>query len=185
MAAVTIIRTYFRVIMNVSVETAQIIINQGLDDFDPLVEFSEADTKTLCMTILCPGGMIINMRANIADQPPTVREPIHLIYMISEKRLLMTAYVKIHQSCTSRPIESQLTTRAFIISLSPLRDQELAYSDPQEIYKPLKDTSMSKRLESLYDYLLKRCGVNKFLLAYVAKAQVVVKPHAADPATDY
>ena len=40
-------------------------------------------------------------------------------------------------------------------------------------------------LESLDDYLLKYQGVNKFPLAYVAKAQVAVKPHATDPATDY
>ena len=72
MAAVAIMRTYFRVIINVSAETARTIIDQGLDDFDYLVEFTEAYMKTLCTTICRPGGMIINPRANIADQPPTI-----------------------------------------------------------------------------------------------------------------
>ena len=47
MAAVAIMRTYFRDVMNVSAETARTIINQGIDDFDSLVEFTEADMKTL------------------------------------------------------------------------------------------------------------------------------------------
>ena len=41
------------------------IINQGLDEFDSLVEFTEADMKTLCTTIRRTGGMIINPGANI------------------------------------------------------------------------------------------------------------------------
>ena len=44
---------------------------------------------------------------------------------------------------------------------------------------------MSNCLESLYAHLLKFRGVNKCSLAYVARAQVVVKPHAEDPATEY
>ena len=44
---------------------------------------------------------------------------------------------------------------------------------------------MPKWLESLYDYLLKSRLVNKFTLAYFSIAQVSVKPHAADPATEY
>ena len=71
------------------------------------------------------------------------------------------------------------------MSLAPLREQELAYSDPKSIYKPLKDTFMSKWFELLYDYILKCRGVNKCPLAYVARAQVSVKTHAADPATEY
>ena len=38
---------------------------------------------------------------------------------------------------------------------APLREQELVYSDTQEIDKLLKDTSMSKWIESLDYYLLK------------------------------
>ena len=82
MDAVTIIRTYFRVIINVSSETSRTIIDQGLDDFDSLVKFTEADMMTLCTTIRRPDGMIINPRANIADQPPTISDPGHLIYMV-------------------------------------------------------------------------------------------------------
>ena len=50
---------------------------------------------------------------------------------------------------------------------------------------PLRDTYMSKWLESLYDYLFKCRGVNKSPLAYVAISQVVVKSHLMDPSTDY
>ena len=71
------------------------------------------------------------------------------------------------------------------MSLVPLLEQEIVYSDPQAIYNPLNYTYMSKWIESLYDYLLKFRGVNKCPLAYVARAQVEVKPHAADPTTDY
>ena len=69
------------------------------------------------------------------------------------------------------------------MSLALLQEQELAYSNPQAIYKLTKDTSMSKWLDSLDDYLLKCRGVNKCPLAYVARSQVAVKPHATDPAT--
>ena len=107
MAAVAITRTYFRVVINFSSETARTIIDQVLDDFDYLVESTGVDMKTLCTTINRPGGMIINPRENIADKPPTIRDPGHLIYMVAEKRLLMTAYAAMHQANTSRPIDSQ------------------------------------------------------------------------------
>ena len=110
MAAVAVMITYFWVVINVSSETSRTIIYQGLVDLDSLVEFTKAYMKTLCTTIRRPGGMIINLRANIADQPPTIRDPSHLIYMVAEKRLIMTAYVAMHQASTSRPIESQLMT---------------------------------------------------------------------------
>ena len=38
MATVTIMRTYFRENINVTAETVQNITDQGLDDFDSLVE---------------------------------------------------------------------------------------------------------------------------------------------------
>ena len=71
-------------------------------------------------TIRRPGGMIINPRANISDQPPTIRDPGHLISMVVEKRILMTAYAEMHQARTSRPIDSQLMICPFIMSLAPL-----------------------------------------------------------------
>ena len=147
MAAVAIMRPYFWVVINVSSETARTIIDQGLDDFDSLVEFTKADMHTLCTPICRPGEMIINLRANIADQSPTIRDPGHLISMVAEKRLLMTAYAEMHQSHTSRPIDSQSMTRSFIMSLDPLWEQDLAYRKPQEIDKTLRNTYMSKWLE--------------------------------------
>ena len=114
-------RTYFRVVINVTSETAQTIINQGLDEFDSLVEFTKSDMKTLCTTIRRPGEMIINPRDNIADQSPTIRDPVHLIYMVADKRLLMTAYAEMHQARTSILIDSQSMTRSFIMSLAPLQ----------------------------------------------------------------
>ena len=105
MAAAAIMRKYFWVVAKISSETAWTIIDQGLNDFDYLVEFAEADMKTLCMTIHRLGGMIINPRANIADQNPTICDPSHLISMVAEKRLLMTDYAEMHQAHTSRPID--------------------------------------------------------------------------------
>ena len=84
MAAITIMRTYFQVVINVSEETARNIIDKWLDDFDSLVEFTEADMKTLCTTIRSPGGTINNPRENIADQPPTICDPGHIISMVAE-----------------------------------------------------------------------------------------------------
>ena len=161
MAAVAIIRTYFRVANNISSEKAWTIIDQGLNNFDSLVEFTKAYMKMLCTTIRHPGGMIINPRANIADRPPTICDPGHLISMVAEKRLLVTDYAAMHQACTSRPIDSQYMTQAFIMSLAPLQEQELAYNEPRAIDKPLRDTYISKWLESLDDYLFKCWGVNK------------------------
>ena len=161
------------------------ITDQRIDDLDPSVESTKADMKTLCTTSRCPFGMIVNPRANIADQPPTIRDPSHLISMVAEKRLLMTAYAEMHQERTLIPIDSQYTTLAFIMYLAPLQEQDLFYREPQEIYKPLKYTLMSKWLESLDAYLLKCQEANKCSLAYVARSKVSVKPHATDPATDY
>ena len=73
MASVAIMRTYFQVVINVSLETTRTIIDQGLNVFNSLVEFTKADMKMLCTTIRRPGGMIINPRANISDQPPTIQ----------------------------------------------------------------------------------------------------------------
>ena len=151
MAYVAIMRMYFLDVINVSAETARTIINQGLDDFDSLLEFTKADMKTVCTTIRRPGGMIINSRANITDQPPTINDPGHLISMVSKKRPLMTAYAAMHQVGTSRPIDSQSMTRTFIMSLTPLREQDMGYSEPREKDEPLRDTSMSKWIESLDD----------------------------------
>ena len=146
MSTVAIMRTYFQVVINVSSETTRTIIDQILDDLDYLVEFTKADMKTLCITICRPGVMIINPRANIADQPTNTCDPGHIISMVSEKRLLMTAYTEMQQARTSRNIESQLTNRAFIMSLDPLQEQDLSYSKPQAIDNPLRDTSMFKWL---------------------------------------
>ena len=110
MAAVVIMRTYFRFVINVSAETSRTAIDQGLDEFDSLVEFAKADMKALCTTIRRPGVMIINPRADIADQPPTICDPGHLISMVAEKRLLVTAYVAIHQARVLTPIDSQSIT---------------------------------------------------------------------------
>ena len=130
MDVIAIMRTYFRVVINVSSETGQTIINQGIDEFDSLVEFTKADMNTLCTAIRHPGRMIINLRANISDQPPTFRDPGYRIYMVAKKRLLMNAYAAMHQARTSRPIDSQSMTHAFIMSLAPLHEQELSYSKP-------------------------------------------------------
>ena len=134
------------------------------------MEFAEADMKTLCTTIRFPGRMIINPRANISDQPPNICDPGHLISMVADKRLLMTAYVEMHPARTSRAIDSQSMTRAFIMSLAPLQEQELAYRKPRAIDNPLRETYISNWLESLDDYLLKFRGVNKCPLACVARS---------------
>ena len=123
------------------------IIDQGLNDFNSLVEFAKADMKTLCTTILCPCGMIIYPRANVSYQTSTIRDLGHLISLVADKQLLMTTYVEMHQAHTSRPIDSKLTTREFIMYIAPLWEQELSYSDPQAIDRPLKDILMSKWLE--------------------------------------
>ena len=102
MAAVAIMRAYYRDVINVSAETARTITNQG-----------------------------------------------HLISMVAKKRLLMTACAAIHQALTSIPIDSQSMTWAFIMSLDPQREQDLAYSEPRAIDKPQRDTSMSKWLDSV------------------------------------
>ena len=147
MAAVAITRTYFRDVIDVTSETVWTIIDQGLNEFNSLVEYNKVDMKTLCTTIRCQSGMIINPRANFAAQPPTLRDPSHFISMVSKKHHTMPAYTEIHQARTSRPMDSQPMTRAFIMSLAPLQEQELAHSKPRAIDEPLRDTSMSDWFE--------------------------------------
>ena len=130
--------------INTSTDTVRTIVNQGLDDFNTLADFSESDMKMLCARVSRSGGMIPNPTANVAGQPPTIRDPGHVISMVAGKRLIMTAYAAMHQTCTSRPINIITTTSPFIISSAPLRELDLTYSDPILIDNPLKDTSMPK-----------------------------------------
>ena len=154
-------RAFLEDVINVAAPTARLITNQGLDDFDELSGFSEEDMKTLCNAIRRPGGSIVNPRAALPDQPPTIRDPGNVISMVAEKRLVMTAYAAMHQTRTSRPITPATMTRVYIMSLSPLRDLELSYPTLVNMEKPLKDATMSKWLESLDDFLLKVRGVRK------------------------
>ena len=181
----TIMRTYLRNVVNVSAATASLIIDQGMNDFDELDGFSEDDMKTLCNTIRRPGGSIPNPRARIAGQPPVIRDPGNVVSMVAEKRLILTAYAAMHQTRTSRPINATTMTRAFIMSLSPLREQELVYKDPDPIEKPIKDATMAKWLEGLDNYLMILRGVNKCPLGYVKRDIVAVPEHADDPSIGY
>ena len=156
-----IMKTYLQTVVNVTAATARLIIDQGLDDFDELDGFSEDDMKTLCYTIRRPGGTIPNPRARTSGQPPTIKDPGNVVSMVAEKRLILTAYAAMHQTRTSRPINALTMTRPFIMSLAPLREQELVYKDPAAIEKPLKDTTMARWLEGLDDYLMILRGVNK------------------------
>ena len=70
--------------------------------------------------------------------------------MVAEKRLLMTAYVAMNQEFTSIPIDSKSMTRAFIMYFDLLQEHDHSYSKPRAIDKPLRGTSMSNFLESLY-----------------------------------
>ena len=79
MANIAIMRTYFQDVVNVSAETSRIIVDQGLDDFSTLVDFSEADMKTLCATVRRPGGTIANPQAHVENQPAEIRDPGHVV----------------------------------------------------------------------------------------------------------
>ena len=177
MASIAIMRNYVADIVNFSAETARTIINQGLDDFTTLSDFTKDDMKTLYTAVCCPGGMIVNPRASLADQSPAICDPGHLISMVVENCLIMTVYAAMHNDHTSRPTNSRSMTREFFMSLVPLCEQELAYISPPASDKPLTTTSMSKWLESLDDYLRKVRGVNKCPLAYISREDVAVKPH--------
>ena len=133
-----IMKTYLQAVVNVTAATARLIINQGMDDFDELKGFSEDDMKTLCNTFRRPGGSIPNPRARTTGQPPIIKDPGNVISIVAEKRLILTAYAAMHQTRTSRPINAQTMTRTFIMSLAPLREQELVYKDPVAIESPSK-----------------------------------------------
>ena len=137
-------RTYFADIVSVSAENARTIVDQGLDNFTTLSDFTEDDMKTLSTTVCRPGGIIVNPRAALADQPPTIRDPGHLISVVTEKQLIMMVYAAMHNDRTSRLTNSRLMNREFVIYLVSLRKQELAYSALPAIDKPLKTTSMYK-----------------------------------------
>ena len=181
----SIMKTYLQAVVNVSAPTSRLIIDQGLDDFDELDGFSEDDMKTLCNTIRRPGGSIPNPRARTTGQHPIIRDPGNVISMVAEKRLILTAYAAMHQTRTSRPINAETMTRTFTMSLAPLREQELVYTYPIAIVKPLKDTTMAKWLEGLDDYLMILRGVNKCPLGYVKRDTVSVTAHADDPSIGY
>ena len=183
--AAAIMRVYLETVVNISDPTAYLITKQGLDEFDELKDFSENDMRTLSLTIRRPGDSIPNPRATDSGQPPTIRDPVNLISIFAEKRLVLTAYTAMHQTRTSRLINARTVTRYFIISLSSLRDQELAYNDPVPIDNLLKDTIMSRWLEDLDDYLVMVRGVNKCPLGYVKRQLVAVPAHADDPSIGY
>ena len=100
MAAV-LMRQYLETVVNVSAPTARVMTDQGLDDFDTVTDFTEDDMKTLCVSIRRPGGLVPNPRAADPNQPPEIRNPGHVVSMISEKRLLLTAFAAHHLARTS------------------------------------------------------------------------------------
>ena len=97
----------------------------------------------------------------------------------------MTAYAAMHLTRTSRPITPATMTRVWIMSLAPLRELEQSYATLGDMEKPLTNTTMSKWLEALDDFLLKVRGVRKCPLAYVTREPATVPPHATDPTAGY
>ena len=123
MAAV-LMRVYLGNVVNVSASTARVMTNQGLDDFDTITNFTEDYMKTLCVSIRRPGGLVANLRAANPGQPAELRNPGHVVSLISEKRLLLPAFAAHHLARISHPINPVSMTRVYITSLSPLREQE-------------------------------------------------------------
>ena len=66
MANTQAMRAYFQNVINVSAKTVYTIVDQVLDDFASLSDFSEANMKTLYITIRRPGGTIVNPRTSVA-----------------------------------------------------------------------------------------------------------------------
>ena len=109
--------------------------------------------------------MIPSPHTAVQGQPANLRNPGHVIYMIAEKRLILTSYATMHLSRTSRPINAVILTRDCITFLSPLCEQEKAYSTNNSADKLKKDTSMHKWIEILDDHLMKVRGVLKVSLS--------------------
>ena len=74
-------RVYLENVVNVSAPTTQIIATWGLDDYNELTNFTKDNVSTLCVTIHPPGGMWMNPQAAVAGQPPTIRDPGHVVSM--------------------------------------------------------------------------------------------------------
>ena len=101
-----IMRTYLETVVNVSAATARLITDQDMDDFNELDGFSEDDMRSLCTTIRRTGCSIPNLRVVVRGQPLIIRYPGNVLSMVAEKRLILTAYAAMHQTRTSRLINT-------------------------------------------------------------------------------
>ena len=68
-------RVYLENFISVSSPMARVITDQGLNNFNTMINFSESEMKALCVTIHHPEGLVLNPRATNTGQPEDLREP--------------------------------------------------------------------------------------------------------------
>ena len=114
-------KVYLENIVSVFTQTARVITDQGLDDFDTLTNFNEENMRTLYVTICHPRGLVPSPRAVDPGQPADICDPGHFISMLAKKCMILMSFTEKNQAQTSRPINATMMTRVLISSLSPLR----------------------------------------------------------------
>ena len=117
MAAAAVMHTFLEGKINVSTTTAQSITDQGLDDFDEIVNLSEEDMKTMCNNVRSLEGNIMNPHTAVVGHPPTIRNPGSVISIVAEKRLALIVYTIIHQSRISCHVDAVTMTQPYITGI--------------------------------------------------------------------
>ena len=74
-------RVYLKNVVKVSAPTTQIITDHGLNNYNELTNFTKDNMRTLCVKINCLGDIVMNPQAAVVGQPPTIRDPCHVVLM--------------------------------------------------------------------------------------------------------
>jgi hypothetical protein len=173
-----------------SVDTRNALLDQGLDDFDHFLGFSEEDIEQICANVRKPGGTIANPDAGEDGQPARIPNPGHPIGYLHEKRLKQLCYERNQLVRVQRNFVANSTTIVRLNETWRLREEEKQRDDiaftPDHPEKCAKVEDVKKALENFEDWVLSSYGTTGIPLAYVIRTHVELPesdtlPNEADP----
>jgi hypothetical protein len=156
---------------------AEVVIGQGYDSFDPLLELTDSTILDLVSTIRKPSGMIPNPA--VPPVPLNIPNPGINIGHRAATNLKLAAFVVRHYERTSRPLDNPVATLGInnLCSYISLKNAEDAYTDPDS-------PPVLEKVKRIRDHI-KTLGMVKAPLAYIVRPTDVVPPSAQDLSNNY
>jgi len=143
-------------------DTANALIDAGLDDYEIFQDFSNKDMHNLCAAVRKPGGQIL---VNNVSQPnPDVNVP-----PLCEMRLKLGAYAAKYYTLVGRHINAQSMSWVYVKHFTKLRTLTDNHKDPDNTPELSKKVIISKVIPLMEEHLRGVLGVNKLPLSYLIR----------------